>query len=36
MDFYQNFAHITISDYDKANEYIKQISEILIKDNFYN
>jgi hypothetical protein len=32
-DFYQNFSHITISDYDKANEYVKQIAGILITDN---
>lgn len=32
-DFYQNFSHITISDYDKANEYIIGLARILIKDN---
>lgn len=32
-DFYQNFSHITISDYDKANEYVKQIAEVLIMAN---
>ena len=32
-DFYQNFAHITISDFEKANEYVKQIARVLIINN---
>ena len=32
-DFYQNYANIVINDWDKANEYIRQIANNLINEN---
>ena len=34
-DFYQNYSHIVINDWDKANEYVRKLSKNLIDENLY-